>query len=212
MPLEMTFPTAATSTKGNVLVIDDEVDIREGLELLLISEGYAVDLAQNGAEGLHRMENRGYDLVLLDLMMPDLSGMEVLHEVRKRDRETPIFLITAYGSTEAAVNALKLGANDYFPKPWDNDKLLIEIDRMISKRRLEDENTHLKRALKQRYSFPNIIGKSERMQRLLDLVGQVASSRSTILITGETGTGKELIAKAIHSNSPRADRMFVAVN
>ena len=113
---------------------------------------------------------------------------------------------------EAAVDALKLGANDYFSKPWDNEKLIIEIDRMIARRRLEYENTHLKRALKQRYSFPNIIGKSERMVRLLDLVGQVASSRSTILITGETGTGKELVAKAIHANSPRADQMFVAVN
>ena len=145
-------------------------------------------------------------------MMPDRSGMEVLADVRERDRETPIFMITAYGSVEAAVEALKLGANDYFSKPWDNEKLLIEIDRMIARRRLEYENTHLKRALKQRYSFPNIIGKSDRMVRLLDLVGQVAPSRSTILITGETGTGKELIAKAIHANSPRADRMFVAVN
>ncbi len=198
--------------RGKVLVVDDELDIREGLELLLTSEGYAVELAQNGAEGLERLESRPYDLVLLDLMMPDKSGMEVLSEVRQRDRETPIFMITAYGSVEAAVQALKLGANDYFSKPWDNEKLIIEIDRMIARRRLEYENTHLKRAFQQRYSFPNIIGKSERMVRLLDLVGQVAPSRSTILITGETGTGKELVAKAIHTNSPRSGRMFVAVN
>jgi DNA-binding NtrC family response regulator len=198
--------------KGRVLVVDDEMDIREGLETLLSLEGYSVDLAANGTEGVRKIESRAYDLVLLDLMMPDRSGMDVLRDVRGRDRETPIFMITAYGSVEAAVEALKLGANDYFSKPWDNEKLLIEIDRMISKRRLEYENTHLKRALKQRYSFPNIIGKSDRMLRLLDLVGQVASSRSTILITGETGTGKELIAKAIHTNSPRADRMFVPVN
>jgi DNA-binding NtrC family response regulator len=198
--------------KGRVLVVDDELDIRESLEILLSSEGYSVDQAQNAAEGLQKMESSGYDLVLLDLMMPDRSGMDVLQEVRQRDRETPIFMITAYGSVEAAVHALKLGANDYFSKPWDNEKLLIEIDRMIVRRRLEYENTHLKRALKQRYSFPNIIGKSERMVRMLDLVAQVASSRSTILITGETGTGKELVAKAIHANSPRADQMFVAVN
>ena len=197
---------------SRILVVDDELDIREGLETLLKLEGYKVDLAANGGEGIRKMESRAYDMVLLDLMMPDRSGMDVLREVRGRDRETPIFMITAYGSVEAAVEALKLGANDYFPKPWDNEKLLIEIERMISKRRLEYENTHLKRALKQRYSFPNIIGKSDRMLRLLDLVGQVASSRSTILITGETGTGKELIAKAIHTNSPRADRMFVPVN
>jgi DNA-binding NtrC family response regulator len=208
--------TAPQSTKihnrGSVLVVDDEFDIREGLELLLTSEGYSVDQAQNGTEGLRKLEARSYDLVLLDLMMPDRSGMEVLEEVRQRDRETPIFMITAYGSVEAAVQALKLGANDYFSKPWDNEKLIIEIDRMIARRRLEYENVHLKRALVQRYSFPNIIGKSERMVRMLDLVGQVASARSTILITGETGTGKELVAKAIHANSPRAAQMFVAVN
>src|SRR4051812_11683658 len=214
MQHEMTSPRVAASrtNRGNVLVVDDEADIREGLEMLLISEGYAVDLAQNGTEGLHKLENHAYDLVLLDLMMPDKSGMQVLSEVRERDRETPIFMITAYGSVEAAVRALKLGANDYFSKPWDNEKLIIEIDRMIARRNLEWENTHLKRALKQRYSFPNIIGKSERMLRLLDLVGQVASSRSTILITGETGTGKELVAKAIHANSPRSEHLFVAVN
>src|SRR5271157_5264134 len=198
--------------KGRILVVDDEADIREGLELLLTSEGYAAELAENGAEGLRRMSERPYDLVLLDLMMPDLSGMEVIERVRQRDRDTPIFMITAYGSVEAAVEALKLGANDYFSKPWDNEKLIIEIDRMIARRRLEYENTHLRRALKQRYSFPNIIGKSERMVRMLDLVSQVASSRSTILITGETGTGKELVAKAIHANSPRSDHVFVAVN
>ncbi len=198
--------------KGHILVVDDEADIRESLEALLAMEGYRVDLAQNAAEGLRAMESKGYDLVLLDLMMPDRSGMEVLREVRERDTETPIFLITAYGSVQAAVDALKSGANDYFSKPWDNEKLLIEIARMISGSRLELENQQLKRALKQRYSFPNIIGKSERMLRLLDLVSQVASSRSTILVTGETGTGKELIAKAIHANSPRADHMFIAVN
>jgi DNA-binding NtrC family response regulator len=138
--------------------------------------------------------------------------MQVLEEVRQRDRETPIFMITAYGSVEVAVDALKRGANDYFPKPWDNEKLLIEIDHMIAARRLERENTELKRALKQRYSFPNIVGKSERMLKILDLVGQVAASRATILITGETGTGKELIANAIHAHSARAEHPFVPVH
>jgi DNA-binding NtrC family response regulator len=138
--------------------------------------------------------------------------MDVLADVRQRDRETPIFMITAYGSVERAVEAIKAGANDYFSKPWDNEKLIIEIDRMIASRHLETENTQLKRALVERYSFPNIIGRSEGMVRMLDLVGQVAPSRSTILITGETGTGKELVAKAIHANSPRASHMFVPVN
>lgn len=201
------------AVKGRILVVDDEADIRESLEALLtLDDQYTVDLAANATEGLRKLENGSYDLVLLDLMMPDRSGMEVLEEVRQRDLETPIFMITAYGSVEVAVEALKRGANDYFAKPWDNEKLLIEIDRMISKRRLENENRQLKRALKQRYSFPNIVGKSERMLRALDLVSQVAPSRATILVTGETGTGKELIAKAIHAHSARADQPFIPVN
>ena len=203
---------SAIAQKGRILVVDDEADIRESLDTLLSLEGYAVELAQSATEGLRKLESGTYDLILLDLMMPDRSGMEVLHEIRERDSEVPVFMITAYGSVEVAVNALKSGATDYFSKPWDNEKLLIEIERMIARSRLERENTQLKRALKQRYSFPNIIGKSERMLRILDLVTQIAPSRATILITGETGTGKELIAKAIHANSARADQMFVAVN
>ncbi|HXF26033.1 MAG TPA: sigma-54 dependent transcriptional regulator [Bryobacteraceae bacterium] len=203
---------ASNKSKGRILIVDDEADIRESLEALLMMEDYSVDLAPNATEGLKKIEAGNFDLVLLDLMMPDRSGMEVLQEVRERDRETPIFMITAYGSVEVAVNALKAGANDYFSKPWDNEKLLIEIERMIARTRLERENTQLKRALKQRYSFPNIIGQSDRMLRILDLVSQVASSRATILITGETGTGKELIAKAIHAHSARGDQVFIPVN
>ena len=199
-------------SRGRILVVDDEPDIRESLETLLTNESYQVDLAANAAEGLKRMESGIYDLVLLDLMMPDKSGLQVLEEVRARDVETPIVLITAYGSVEVAVKALKHGASDYFPKPWDNEKLLIEIERMISQRRLERENAELKRALRQRSSFPNIVGKSERMLKILDLVAQVAQSRATILITGETGTGKELIANAIHAHSARAEQPFVAVH
>jgi len=204
--------SVAAPARGRILIVDDEEDIRESLETLLTLEGYTVDMAVNGTAGLERMASASYDLVLLDLMMPDKSGMEVLAEVRQRDRDTPIFLITAYGSIEVAIKALKAGASDYFSKPWDNEKLVIEIDRQIAKGRLERENVELKRALKQRYAFPNIIGKSDRMLRVLDTVAQVAPSRATVLITGETGTGKELIAKAIHTNSTRADHPFVAVN
>ncbi|HEY4363178.1 MAG TPA: sigma-54 dependent transcriptional regulator [Bryobacteraceae bacterium] len=200
------------TSRGRILVIDDEPDIRDSLEALLTQERYHVTLAANATEGLKRLESSAYDLVLLDLMMPDKSGMQVLQEVRARDTDTPIFLLTAYGSIEVAVQALKHGASDYFSKPWDNEKLLIEIERMLAKRRLELENTELKRALRQRYSFPNIVGKSERMLKILDLVAQVATSRATILITGETGTGKELIANAIHAHSARADHPFVPVH
>ncbi len=200
------------ASRGRILVVDDEADIRESLEMLLQSEGYTVDLAHNGTEGLARFDAANYDMVLLDLMMPDKSGMEVLAEIRERDRETPVAMITAYGSVEVAVQALKAGASDYFSKPWDNEKLLLEMGRLIGERKLTTENTQLKRALKQRYAFPNIVGKSDRMLRVLDLVAQVAPSRATILVTGETGTGKELIAKAIHANSTRSDQMFIAVN
>src|ERR1700691_3306655 len=212
MPDRLPPDEPASLPKGRILVIDDEVDIRESLETLLCLEGYTVEMAQNGGEGLRRAEAANYDMILLDVMMPDRSGMEVLREIRERDAETPVFRITAYGSVEVAVTALKNGANDYFSKRWDNEKLLIEIDRMIAHGRLARENTQLKRALKQQYSFPNIIGKNDRMLRILDLVTQVAPSRATILITGETGTGKELIAKGIHANSARADQPFVPVN
>lgn len=201
-----------SASKGRILIVDDEPDICEGLQLLLGSEGYLVDTAPDAAEALARWARGRYDLILLDLMLPDRSGLEVLEEIRARDRDTPVFMITAYGSIDSAVRALKSGANDYITKPWDNTKLLVEIERAIERAQLQRENVELKRALRQRYSFPNIVGKSEAMQRVLDLVAQVAPTRSTVLITGETGTGKELIAKAIHAASPRADKMFIAVN
>ena len=208
--LEDARTTAAA--RGRILVIDDESEIRESLETLLEMEGYTVELAGNAAEGERALNSRAYDLVLLDMMMPDRSGLDVLSDFRQRDRDTPVFLVTAYASVESAVRALKLGANDFVSKPWNNDKLLIEIQRVIDSQRLASENRLLKRVLKQRYNFPSIIGKSDRMLRMLDLVEQVAPSRSTILSTGETGTGKELVAKAIHYSSPRADAPFITVN
>lgn len=201
----------ATTPAHRILVIDDEDDVRESLQALLTSEGFAVDLGVNATDGLKQLERPIYDLILVDLMMPDKSGIELIEEIRQRDRETPIFLITAYGSIEVAVKAIKAGANDYFSKPWDNEKLLIEIRRMIASARLARENLELKRALKQRYRFENIAGKSDRIARILDLAAQVAATRSAVLISGEPGTGKETIAKAIHASSPRAEQPFVAV-
>lgn len=194
-----------------ILVIDDEDDVRESLHALLTSEGFLVDLAVNATDGLKQLERPIYDLILVDLMMPDKSGLELIEEIRQRDRETPVFLITAYGSIEVAVKAIKAGANDYFSKPWDNEKLLIEIRRMIAAARLARENLELKRALKQRYRFENLAGKSDRLARVLDLAAQVAATRSAVLLSGEAGTGKEVIAKAIHASSPRAANPFVAV-
>jgi len=199
-------------SKGSILVIDDESEIREGLELLLKTEGYAVSSAENALSGLSRLEERPFDLMLLDVSLPDRNGIELLKDVHRQDPHLPIVLITAYGSIEMARAAFKSGAMDYITKPWSNDELLAQVAQAVEARRLRDENVQLKRALKQRFNFPNIVGKSEKMLALLDLVAQVAPSRSTILISGESGTGKELIAKAIHSASPRADKAFVPVN
>jgi DNA-binding NtrC family response regulator len=198
--------------KGCILVTDDEAEIREGLELLLTSEGYEVALAETAEAALIRLGERPFDLLLLDVSLPDRNGLDLLREIRQRDTDLPIVLITAYGSIDMARAAFKGGAQDYITKPWSNDELLAQVALAVEGRRLREENVQLKRALKERYNFPNIIGKSERIRAVLDLVAQVAPSRSTVLITGESGTGKELIAKAIHSASTRADKPFVPVN
>ncbi|HEY6945998.1 MAG TPA: sigma-54 dependent transcriptional regulator [Candidatus Acidoferrum sp.] len=199
-------------SKGSILVVDDESEIREGLEVLLRSEGYGVASAETGESGLAKLEEHPFDLLLLDVSLPDRNGLDMLKEIRRRDPDLSVVLITAYGSIDMARAAFKNGAMDYITKPWSNDELLAQVAQAVESRRLRDENLHLKRALKQRFNFPNIVGKSDKMQMLLDLVAQVAPSRSTVLISGESGTGKELIAKALHSASPRADKAFVPVN
>jgi DNA-binding NtrC family response regulator len=199
-------------SKGSILVVDDESEIREGLEILLKGEGYGVASAETGESGLAKLEEHPFDLLLLDVSLPDRNGLDMLKEIRRRDPDLSVVLITAYGSIDMARAAFKNGAMDYITKPWSNDELLAQVAQAVEARRLRDENLHLKRALKQRFNFPNIVGKSDKMQVLLDLVAQVAPSRSTVLISGESGTGKELIAKALHSASPRADKAFVPVN
>jgi DNA-binding NtrC family response regulator len=198
--------------KGTVLIIDDEEEIRESIELLLTSEGLSVDTASDGEEGLKKVEDNFYDAVLLDLMLPGKSGMEVQKDIRRIDPTLPVVIITAIGALETAVTAIKEGSFDYVTKPWNNEKLVVIVTNAIKQRQLMSENLQLRRALKARFGYSNIIGKSDKILRVLDLVTQVAVSRSTVLIQGESGTGKELIAKAIHLKSPRADRSFVAVN
>ena len=198
--------------KGSILVVDDEVEIREGLLELLSSEKFQVTLAETGAVGLQKLEERPFDLMLLDVSLPDRNGIDMLREIRQRDPNLAVILITAFGSIDMARAAFKNGAQDYITKPWNNDELIAQVSLAVEGRRLREENVHLKRALKQRYNFPNIVGKSEKMLGVLDLVAQVAPSRSTVLISGESGTGKELIAKAIHSASTRVDKAFIPVN
>jgi DNA-binding NtrC family response regulator len=199
-------------SKASILVADDEVEIREGLELLLETEGYRVSSVNTGEAALARVDEQPFDLLLLDVSLPDCNGLELLREIHKRDANLPVVMITAYGSIDMARSAFKNGARDYITKPWSNDELLTQVALAVEGRRLREENVQLKRALKERYNFPNIIGKSQNILSVLDLVAQVAPSRSTVLIAGESGTGKELIAKAIHSASTRADKPFVPVN
>ncbi|MGH9723551.1 MAG: sigma-54-dependent transcriptional regulator [Candidatus Acidiferrales bacterium] len=198
--------------RGSILVVDDEAEIREGLEALLTSENFEVTLADTGEAGLRKLEEHPFDLMLLDVSLPDRNGLDLLREVHRRDPAISIILITAYGSIDMARQAFKSGAQDYITKPWSNDELVAQVSLAIEGHRLREENVQLKRALKQRYNFPNIAGKSEKMLAILDLVTQIAPSRSTVLIGGESGTGKELIAKAIHSASTRADKPFIPIN
>jgi DNA-binding NtrC family response regulator len=203
---------SSPSPVGSILIIDDEAEIRESLQTLLELEGYAVYTAGTGEEGLTRIGQNTYDLVLLDLALPDRDGMDLLAELRTHDAQFSVIMITAYGTVENAVKAMQAGAANFVQKPWDNEKLLADVRAAVARHRAEEENIQLKRAMKQRYNFENIVGKSEPMLKIFDLVAQVAPSRSTVLLQGESGTGKELIAKAIHLNSTRRDRPFVPVN
>ncbi len=209
-------PPSTTSSQleraHRILIIDDEASIRESLETLLTLEGYNVETATEGESGLDQVDRATYDLVLLDLALPGKNGLEVLRLIRERHPDLPVIMITAFGTVDNVVEAIRTGAQNFVQKPWDNEKLLADIRSAIARYHAEEENIQLKRALKQRYNFENIVGKSDAMLRIFDLVAQVAPSRSTILIQGESGTGKELIAKALHANSPRRDKPFVPVN
>jgi DNA-binding NtrC family response regulator len=199
------------SVKGSVLIIDDEQEIRESLQQLLRLEGYQAVSAPTAEEGMKRVESGVFDLVLLDISLPDGNGLDVLKSIKHDSPDTGVIMITAYDSSQLAFQASKQGAESYITKPWDNDKLLLEIRNALDKSRLQVENVQLRRALK-RFALPNIVGKSEKMHRVMDLITQVAPSRATVLITGDSGTGKELVAKTIHATSPRADKPFVPVN
>ncbi len=206
-------PSAAGAEpgRGRILIIDDELAIRESLEELLRFEGFEVESAASGEEGCELFQRAYFDLVLHDVALPGAGGLEVLERLQTI-AATPVIMISAYATVELAVAAIQKGARNFLQKPWNNEKLLADIAAAMSASRVEQENLHLKRALKQRYSFENLVGKSEAMLRVFDLVAQVAPSRSTVLLQGESGTGKELIAKAIHAHSPRADHAFVPVN
>ncbi|MEJ2245717.1 MAG: sigma-54 dependent transcriptional regulator [Acidobacteriota bacterium] len=197
---------------GRILVADDERIIRDVLEDLLTSESYTVDLAKNGSQTLKMVREREYEALLLDLMMPDMDGIQILEELQDFENRPEVIILTAYASLEKAIQATKLGAFDFIAKPFKNDELLLAVKNALEHRHLLEENQRLRNTLHERYSFHNIVGKSSGMQDVFDLICQTAPRRSTILIQGESGTGKELVAKAIHAYSDRADAPFIALN
>ena len=198
--------------KGSVLVVDDEEIMREVLETLLSAEGYRVDLAKTGEEGLEAYGRRAYDVVLLDVSMPGIGGLRALEEFLKMDPEAAIIMITAYATFDTAVAAWEHGAFGCIRKPFQNEQITATVATGIKRRRKEEERRSLRRAMSRAVDRGEIVGRSDVMQEVFRLVEQVAPARSTVLITGESGTGKELIAKAIHEASPRAGKPFVTVN
>ncbi|MBI3939703.1 MAG: sigma-54-dependent Fis family transcriptional regulator [Acidobacteria bacterium] len=197
---------------GEILIVDDEEIMREVLTKLLQDEGYSCQAAATGEEGLEKLREGFFDLVLLDLLMPGMGGMKTLEEIHKIDSTLAVVILTAYASLETAVQATRAGAFDFLAKPFKNEELLVVVQNGLQRRALQLENQHLRRTLRERTAFGNLVGKSEEMQAVFDLIVQVAPRRSTILIQGESGTGKELVAKAIHNLSSRSDHPFIAVN
>ena len=200
------------SSKGIIHVIDDEPVIHDVLAQLLTSEGYEVEISASGEEAMEKFPSQSFDVILLDLLMPGMDGIEVLRRIKKVDPLAPVIIITAYGSVESAISAMKIGALDYVQKPFKHDDLLLAIEKAVERKRLQDENIRLKHELHKRYGFANIIGKSQAMQNVFELVKAAAPTRSTILLQGESGTGKELVARAVHLNSNRAEAPFITVN
>ena len=195
-----------------ILVIDDSPEIRNLFADFLRTEGYEVVTAEDGAKGISAIEKNFYDLILTDLKMPDTDGMEVLKYIIDHSPDSLCIILTGYGTVKNAVEAIKMGAFDYLTKPVKMDEILITFQRAFEYRNLKRENVHLRNQLKKKYRFENIIGDSEKMQKVYEVVEKVTDTESTVLILGESGTGKELVAKAIHYNSYRREKPFVPVN
>ena len=196
----------------NVLIIDDEEVLQDVLTVLLRKEGHNTISAMTGEEGLDLLQREDVDLVLLDLMLPGMSGMQVLKEIRRRYPDIVVVMITAFSSIESAIEAMREGAFHYIPKPFKKEEVLLTLRKGLEQRRLANENRSLREQLRQRFGFDNIIGKSKPMQQVYELVQLAAPAKSNILILGESGTGKELVAKAIHHHSRRAHGPFITVN
>jgi len=195
-----------------ILVVDDEEQMRDLLAKVLERKGYEVSVCGDGAEALALLEREPADLVITDVRMPGLNGMEALRAIKELNHEIVVLIMTAFGSIDQAVQAVKEGAYDYINKPFKIDEILLTIEKALEERHLRHEVTTLRQELRTRYHFENLIGKSRAMQEVFGLIEQVAGSRSTVMVYGKSGTGKELVAKAVHYNSPRSAKAFVAVN
>jgi DNA-binding NtrC family response regulator len=197
---------------SRILVVDDEMIVCESCRRILEEDGYEVEIALSGKEAFEKMKENPYDIVITDLKMPEIDGMDVLRTFRKEYPDAIIIMITGFSTVETAVEAMKLGAFDYIPKPFTPDEVSIVVKKAIEKRSLLQENIYLRQELQEKYGFHNIVGKSKKMQEIYRIIAKVASTDSTVLIYGQSGTGKELIARAIHFNSPRGEKPFVPVD
>jgi len=195
-----------------VLVIDDEENLRHYLQMVLGEAGYQVEAAQDGQEALEKMQQHSFDIILCDIRMPKMDGMAFLKEARARGSEGTIIMMSAYGTVDTAVEAMKMGAYDYVSKPFNADEIILVLKKAQERERLREENIRLRREVQGDYGLANIIAESEAMREILDLVKKVAQYKSSVLITGESGTGKELVARAIHYNSDRKDNALISIN
>ncbi len=201
-----------TTSDGHILVVDDERSMRELLEYMLTKMGYTVSLAENGNKAVAMIAESDYDLILCDIRLGDITGIEVLRAAKQKNSQALVIMISAYASAETAVEAMNDGAYDYVPKPFDNEELSQTIANALDRKSLDVEREILEAELKKTVHFGKIVGNSPRMQHIYQMVRQVAKTRTNILITGESGTGKELIARAIHENSDRVDNPFIPIN
>src|ERR1051325_4462805 len=186
--------------KPRILVVDDEESIREFLDIMLRKEGYEVTCVEDGQRAIDMLKKKSFDLIISDLQMPNVTGIELLKHVKETQPDLLFMMITAFGTTESAVEAMKVGAYDYITKPFKIDEVRINISNALTSRTLELENRSLKKELKKEYSFQNLVGNSETMHRIYELIKRVSQTPTNVLITGESGTGKEVVAKAIHYN------------
>ncbi|MBI4830088.1 MAG: sigma-54-dependent Fis family transcriptional regulator, partial [Candidatus Lindowbacteria bacterium] len=195
-----------------ILVVDDEAKMRRVLQMFFEEDGSAVDSAENGEEALEKINSSRPDLVICDMRMPKMNGLELLRNIKTASPELPVIIMTAYGEVKTAVEAMKLGAENYVTKPLDMEELRILAVRAIEKRSLIKENIQLRAELDSRFNIGNFVGQSQKIHQVFTLIDQVAATNTTVLVTGESGTGKELVARAIHSKSPRSLKPFVVVN